>query len=99
MSIELTNEGYPTRKYEGFSLPAGNYTSLKIIIGSGKGQNWWCVLYPPLCTSVALDYDSDESIEVGLTKDQYNLITGASGEYKIKLKILEMASRAFGFDY
>ena len=99
VSIELTNEGYPTRKYEGFLLPAGNYTSLKIIIGSGKGQNWWCVLYPPLCTSVALDYDSDEAIEVGLTKDQYNLITGASGEYKIKLKILEMASRAFGFDY
>ncbi len=96
---ELTSETYPTREYDTFSLPAGEYTSLKIIIGSGKGQNWWCVLYPPLCTSVALEYDDDTSVEVGLTKDQYNLITGASGEYKIKLKILEMASRAFGFDY
>ena len=97
--IELTEESYPTKEYEDFSLPAGVYTSLKVIIGNGEGQNWWCVLYPPLCTTVALDYESDASIQAGLTKDQYNLITGSSGEYKIKLKLLEIASRAFGFEY
>jgi hypothetical protein len=57
------------------------------------------VLYPPLCTSVAIDYDDNASIQAGLSKDQYNLITGANGEYKVKLKLLEIASRAFGFDY
>jgi stage II sporulation protein R len=97
--IELTEESYPTKDYEGFTLPAGVYTSLKVIIGNGEGQNWWCVLYPPLCTSVAIDYDDNASIQTGLSKDQYNLITGANGEYKVKLKLLEIASRAFGFDY
>ncbi len=99
VTIELTEESYPTREYEDFTLPAGMYTSLKVIIGSGEGQNWWCVLYPPLCTSVAIDYEDDASVQAGLTKDQYNLITGSNGEYKIKLKLLEIASRAFGFDY
>ena len=97
--VELVNEQYPNREYESFTLPAGEYTSLKIIIGSGEGQNWWCVLYPPLCSSIAIEYDKDASIEVGLTKDQYNLITGSNGKYKVKLKLLEMASEAFGFDY
>lgn len=99
VAVELTRETYPTRKYESFTLPAGEYTSLKVIIGKGEGQNWWCVLFPPLCTSVATSIDDDAYIDVGLTKDQYDLITGSSGEYKIKLKLLEIASRAFGFEY
>lgn len=99
VSIEIGNESYPSKDYEGFSLPAGNYTSLRVIIGNGEGQNWWCVLYPPLCSSVAIEYDKDASIEAGLSKDQYNLITGASSEYKVKFKLLELASQAFGFDY
>lgn len=99
VSIEIGNEKYPTRYYEDFALPAGSYTSVRVIIGSGKGQNWWCVLYPPLCTQGAIDLDEDECIDVGLTKDQYNLITQANGEYKIKFKLLEMAAQAFGFSY
>ena len=99
VEIEIGEENYPTREYEDFTLPAGKYTSLRIIIGEGKGQNWWCVLYPPLCTSYAIDYSDDEYIDVGFTKEQYNLITGNTKEYKVKFKILEMASQAFGFEY
>lgn len=99
VTIEIGEETYPTREYEDFTLPAGNYTSLRVIIGEGKGKNWWCVLFPPICTSPAIKYDEDAYIDVGLTKDQYNLITGSSGEYKIKFKLLELASEAFGFDY
>ena len=40
---------FPTKEYEGFALPAGNYTALRVTIGEGKGQNWWCVAFPPLC--------------------------------------------------
>ncbi len=98
VSIELGEENYPTREYEDFSLPAGKYTSLRIIIGEGSGQNWWCVLYPPLCTSYAIEYD-DDSIDVGFTKEQYDFITGYDKEYKVKFKLLEMASQAFGFEY
>lgn len=98
VQIELGEENYPTREYEDFSLPAGKYTSLRIIIGEGNGQNWWCVLYPPLCTSYAIEYD-DDSVDVGFTKDQYNFITGNNKEFKVKFKLLEMASQAFGFEY
>ena len=99
VSIEIGEESYPTREYEDFTLPAGKYTSLRVIIGEGDGQNWWCVLYPPLCTSYAIELDKDEYIDVGFTKDQYNLITGNNKEYKVKFKLLEMASQAFGFEY
>lgn len=97
VTVEIGEESYPTREYEDFSLPAGKYTSLRIIIGNGEGQNWWCVLYPPLCTSYAIEYD--DSVDVGFTKEQYNFITGNDKEYKIKFKLLEMASQAFGFNY
>ncbi len=98
VSIEIGEESYPTREYEDFTLPAGKYTSLRVIIGEGEGQNWWCVLYPPLCTSYAIEYD-DPTIDVGFTKEQYNFITGNDKEYKVKFKLLEMASQAFGFNY
>ena len=96
VSIEIGKEAYPVRNYEGFSLPAGEYTSVRIIIGEGKGENWWCVLFPPLCTDYAVGYDDEAYIDVGLSKDQYSLITGTSGEYQIKFKLLEIASQAFG---
>lgn len=99
VDIEIGEENYPTREYEDFTLPAGKYTSLRVIIGEGDGQNWWCVLYPPLCTSYAIKPEKDEYIDVGFTKEQYDLITGNTKEYKIKFKLLEMASQAFGFEY
>ncbi len=99
VDIEIGVESYPTRHYEDFSLPAGEYTSVKVLIGEGKGENWWCVLYPPLCTRAAIRYDDDACVDVGLTKDQYSLITQTNGKYKIKFKILEVAAAAFGVDY
>ena len=100
VDIEIGQEMYFTRYYDDFALPAGEYTSVRVKIGQGVGQNWWCVLYPPLCTEVAIEGDKEETVEVGLTKDQYDLITSnEKGEYKIKFKILEMASYVFGFEY
>jgi stage II sporulation protein R len=99
VSMEIGKEQYPIRYYEDFSLPAGEYTSVKIIIGEGKGQNWWCVLFPPMCTSYAIKGEGEDYINVGLSKDQYDLITGADGEYKVKFKLLEIASQAFGKEY
>ena len=47
---------FPTKDYDGFSLPAGKYLALRVIIGQGAGQNWWCVVFPPLCTAAACRY-------------------------------------------
>lgn len=99
VSIEIGKEDYPRRDYEGFSLPAGEYTSVRVVIGDGEGQNWWCVLFPPLCTAQAIEYDDEAYVSAGLTKEQYYMITGTSGEYEIKFKLLEIAANAFGFEY
>lgn len=53
LSAQLTAEHYPTRTYDTFSLPAGTYTGLKIRLGAAQGRNWWCVVFPPLCTDAA----------------------------------------------
>ncbi|MBQ9703537.1 MAG: stage II sporulation protein R [Clostridia bacterium] len=99
VKIEIGEEEYPLRSYDGFSLPAGTYTSVRVVIGEGEGQNWWCVLFPPMCTSFATELDDDNYISVGLSGDQYDLITGSNGEYKVKFKLLEIAAEAFGIEY
>ena len=89
----IGEEWYDTREYEDFTLPAGYYTSLRIIIGSGKGQNWWCVMYPPLCLDMATESAPYDDGVIDYTKEEIFLIK--SGKYKIKFKILEDLSRAF----
>ena len=49
VTVALSRERYPTKSYEGFTLPAGKYESLRVTLGEGKGHNWWCVMFPPLC--------------------------------------------------
>ncbi len=92
--VTLTRESYPTRDYRGVSLPAGEYTSLRILLGSGEGANWWCVLFPRLCVAPASGYevavvDESEFIEAGLTPRQIELITGKSPRTVVKLRFLE----------
>ena len=95
VSVDLGLENYPERVYEGFTLPAGQYTSLRVILDGGEGQNWWCVLYPPLCTNAAQEREK-VFITAGFTDEQYKTIT-ETGEvkYKVKFKILEVLSALF----
>ena len=53
LSAQMATEYYPTRAYDTFSLPAGQYTGLKIRLGEASGHNWWCVVFPPLCIDAA----------------------------------------------
>lgn len=90
-SVEVTlgNEDYPTRDYGELCFPSGNYTSLRILIGDAEGQNWWCVLFPPLCMSAATK-EREDAIQVGFTGEEYKIITDTDkGNYKIRFKILE----------
>jgi len=49
---------FPEREYRGVDYPEGNYKALRIVLGDGRGQNWWCVMFPPLCLSeVGVDVD------------------------------------------
>ena len=93
VKASLSVEWYETRQYEDFTLPAGYYSSLRIIIGEGKGQNWWCVMYPPLCMEMASESAPRDDGVIDYSKEEIRLIT--SGKYQVKFKILEELSRAF----
>ncbi|MBO5904211.1 MAG: stage II sporulation protein R, partial [Clostridia bacterium] len=100
VTVTLGQEDYPERDYEGLKFPAGEYLSLRVLIGDAEGQNWWCVLFPPICLRAASrdQRDTEEAfIAAGLTGEQYRIITeSGSGRYKIKFKILEIISELFG---
>ena len=53
ITVSIQDVWFPTREYTDFALPAGTYRSLQVILGDGVGHNWWCVVFPPLCTSAA----------------------------------------------
>lgn len=105
VSVSLSNEEYPRRQYGFVTLPAGNYTSLRIMIGNAEGANWWCVLFPRLCTAPALKNEDpsenadikEEFIEAGFTPSQYKLITESENKkYIIKFRIVELFKELFG---
>ncbi len=101
-AVTLTKESYPTRIYENYTLPAGTYTSLRILIGEAEGQNWWCVLFPQLCVGKSSDtgtlalVDDSELIEAGLTPSQIRIITGNSPDIVVKFRLLELFEKLFG---
>lgn len=80
---------FPTKDYDGFSLPAGKYLALRVIIGQGAGQNWWCVVFPPLCTAAASDVPT-VALDAGLTDQEVALITEADEGYILKFKSVEL---------
>ena len=92
-SVTLGTEWYDTRVYESFTLPRGYYTSLCVRLGEAEGQNWWCVMYPPLCLDIATEDAPADDAALGYTKEEYALITDDG--YNVKLKILEVFSDAF----
>ena len=99
ISVIIGEEYYPTRVYETCAFPEGEYISLRVCIGEAEGQNWWCCLFPPLCLSAASDGEEnneDAFISVGLTDDQYKIITESdSPKYRVRFKILETIQKLF----
>ena len=89
VTVTLADQWFPTKEYDGFSLPAGQYRALRVTIGGGQGRNWWCVVFPPLC----LGSVTEESVETvageTLSDGQVALITGQDGGYVLKFRFIE----------
>lgn len=83
----IRTEYFPSRDYEALSLPAGDYLSFRIVLGAGRGHNFWCVMFPPLCTTGALA-DCD-----GLSEEEKRFVTLDGREYVIKFKLSEAVGR------
>lgn len=93
VTVDFCREYYPTRAYDGFDLPAGEYTSLRILIGSGEGKNWFCMVYPPLCTASS---ESDEALlAAGFSESQVRLLTENEEGYTLRFKVVEALSECF----
>ena len=94
VEVLLTNSHFPDKSYGDLTFPEGNYEALKIIIGEGKGNNWWCVMFPPLCFTdidkCSIDNDSQKLLQENLSKSEMALLREKTNEVKIKFKISEL---------
>ena len=94
VNIEIGNFEFPTKTYGDISFPAGYYDALKVKIGEANGQNWWCVMFPPLCfidvTSGVVPDESKENLQENMSDEDYALISdNDTPEIKFKFKLLE----------
>ena len=83
--VHLEKSYFPTRRYDSFTLPAGFYDALKVTIGSGEGQNWWCVMFPALCLPAA--EKSTDGFDGILTDRELEIITDE--KYEVRLWLVE----------
>ncbi len=81
---------FPTKEYADFALPAGSYTALRVEIGEGAGQNWWCVVFPPLCLGAVSETTAQTALAGGFSEDQISLITGEDQGYVVKFRAMEL---------
>ena len=94
VSVQIGNFNFPAKTYGDITFPAGFYDALRVEIGDANGQNWWCVMFPPLCfidiTSGIVPDESKEILESELTEDEYNLLCSNTKDFSVKFKIVEV---------
>ncbi len=93
--ITLCKENFSTRDYDTFSLPAGKYHSLRVVIGEGAGKNWWCVVFPSLCNAASGSEMEKEAVEAGLSEEELAMIRKVEPKYVIRFKMLELIEGLF----
>lgn len=94
VSTELGREDFPVKTYGDITLPQGNYEAYRVILGNGKGKNWWCVMFPPLCfidiTKGEAEVEkTDDAMKNVLNDKEYNEVNKKNSEdiqYKFKVK-------------
>ena len=103
VAIGLKYSNFPAKQYSSVVLPAGEYKALKIVIGEGKGKNWWCVMFPPLCfvdeENGIIDEKTDKKLQEILSPEEYDLIMAKDKsevkDLKFKFKIIEVLQGIF----
>ena len=91
--VELRKCYFPTRQYGDVTLPAGYYNALRVVLGSGEGQNWWCVMFPPMCLPAA----GRQEAKLSDVLDEKSLeIVTESKKYEVRFWIVEKWYELFG---
>ena len=99
VNINIGNFEFPTKTYGDISLPTGFYDALRVEIGNAKGQNWWCVMFPPLCfvdvSSGIVPDESRELLDENLTDEEFSIVSDTSNKnIQFKFKLLEFFNNA-----
>lgn len=91
VSAEITEMYFDDRTYGDITMPAGDYTALRVEIGKADGHNWWCVMYPPLCIPAACEdeVDDDKETEEEFFDDEQKDIIYHPEKYKVKFAVWE----------
>ncbi len=90
VNVSLGQAWFNTREYDDVTLPAGEYEALKVVIGEGKGKNWWCVMFPPMCVSAAEEVASDSGPLTELLNDDEEDLVMNGQKYRVKFKSVEV---------
>ncbi len=95
VNVTVGKEGFPTKEYGKIALPSGEYDAVNVKIGAAQGENWWCVLYPPLCITDSSCLEVDDSaykvLSKALTEEELKVITREDGtKISLKFKLLEI---------
>ena len=92
VSAKVTHTDFPVKTYGSYTFPAGNYEALQVVIGEGKGHNWWCVLYPNMCFRDSVyeivDEDAKEELQEVLSPEEYEDVF-TSGNYEVHSRLLD----------
>ena len=96
VDAQIETVEFPQKTYGNYTFPAGEYLALNVVIGSGKGQNWWCVMYPNLCFRGAVyevvEDEAKKSLQQVLDEDEYDAVL-KSGKYKVRFQYLDFFNR------
>lgn len=96
VTVSLERELFGTRYYDTFALPGGYYDALRVTLGRGEGHNWWCVVYPQICTAAVSDQRT-VAVMGGLTEDQALLLTEEEPVYEFRFRVLELFEDMMGW--
>lgn len=94
----LGDVDFPAKRYGSYRFPAGSYEALEVVIGEGRGHNWWCVMYPNMCFSGSVyevvDEEAGESLRRVLSAEEYEKVL-SSGDYRVQFRYLTFLNGLF----
>lgn len=98
VKVSVGEHAFPTKVYGDITLPAGKYNAVRIEIGNANGENWWCVMYPPLCFTdgvLSVSDNAKEDLKKSLSASEYQIISQNTTPVKFKFKIIELFQSVF----
>jgi len=99
VSVTLTSSYFPMKVYGDYVFPPGTYEALKVEIGQAMGENWWCLMFPPLCfvdeTYTIVDENAEEKLEFLLTEEEFEVLQSKDTPIKVKFKLLMFIKKLF----